>query len=559
MAEEQASETLRYFFSPEQPLGSVSAREEVAEEFRLVFRTYFDRENFPIQQLRRNPTMIIGRKGAGKTDALMSYSFGLSPTGRNGQYLPIYFDSKGASRLFTTIIVQVSDAVRQNAPPPMVEAIADLWDRLFWISILVRIAHETIDEDILEMGTLRQFAHSLGIRTDRVPDPYNVVLDALVSLLHIYAESREKIVGIDFFSAIPTIMRDHLDLENAKLIATNWLRNNNSQAIILFDSIESININEFNNDLVLSGLLKAIGAFEQPGLPVQFRCCIPSEIFHYLLISSSNALKDFQRAHTLHWHAGELLKIAARRYQKFIELWSPDNINALVSPYSLTHRSSGIDFWTAILPDTVPNAFSGSFERTIPYILRHTQLLPRHLLLILNKIISRSISEESSVTPSISPQIIVEEVWKSEELIRGQIFDSYKALWPQARDSLEHVLPSLGKNVVSYGDMHRTFNRSAARSLGFDDFRHFIRMLSELGVIGRFVGKTDRYTRAVFEYSEPSRLIFTSDDFLCIHPLFSSAYRVTHPQFPRGDFLPVYPLGTDPDELDRRREQSLNF
>lgn len=63
-------------------------------------------------------------------------------------------------------------------------------------------------------------------------------------------------------------------------------------------------------------------------------------------------------------------------------------------------------------------------------------------------------------------------------------------------------------------------------------------MLTEIGAVGRLVGETDRYYEGVFEYMVPNKLIYSSRDRFCIHPVFSEVYNVN------ADYEGVKPIYT---------------
>lgn len=547
---------LKNFFSHQHPLGEVTALERDEEQSHLVFSSYFDSENQPIQDLQREPSMIAGRKGSGKTDSLLSYRYASKASDR---YAPVvYFEASHAAKLISTVINQLSDVVYDNYPPPTVEAISDFWDSLFWITILEGIAQGSAERNSDEYSLISQFISSLFEDDTEHQTPYHTILSAIVKLRIGYNRSDYSMAGIDFFSAQDKIGFAGLTISDAVTAAYSYLKRTRNKAIVLFDSIEALDLDESHNKLVVAGLLKTVGSFQSSGPYAQFRCCVPAESYFKLIEMSSNVLKDFRNIHILHWHSSELLRICAKRYAEYLRLFAPEAVDEYVKPFNgFFKRSDVLKFWNKILPPRIPNTRKGSYEKTLPYIIRHTQLLPRHFLLIFNGFLSSAIQRTDSADPTlISVDEITSAVRETESRMVDQILDSYSAIWPDANEAMREVLPNLGTNIIRYSEFHTIYNRSATRHVhrNIDDFGDFLRMLSELGAVGRLTELTDEYAVAIFEYAEPHRMILTPADTLCIHPIFTERYRVIVPEDVPQSYSPVYPLGTDPRSPDYRDE-----
>ncbi|MDB2438135.1 hypothetical protein N9W89_05425 [Hellea sp.] len=551
---------LRDIFNDEFPLGPISSNEFNSYQHKEIFHAYFDTDNFSYQQIKRNPTMIVGRKGSGKTDALISQAIDRNLL-EGTEATIVYFSDKKAANSLSLVLSQVVSAIQESYPGPMVESVAEFWDGLFWLCICATLVLENKGDETPEINILEQYLIQYDINEEISLNPYRVLLKATKALREIYHESGLNNVGFGFFQSLPEINLGNITLRDAKFAAKNWLMRNGQSAYILFDSVEAIDLTNEDNDLVISALLKAIGDFAKPGVPVKFRCCIPSESYFHLSELSSNTIKDFRSVMVLQWTSGELLRIAAKRFLKYIQLWHSDEFEKFTDAFLVSERSGAIGFWKMILPDIVRNSRDKRAEGTLTYILRHTQLLPRHLIYILNNIVRRALSEnESDGFPRISAQAVVQEVQSSEEEIVSQILDSYSGMWPDANGVLEELLPRIEDNIIKYNKLQKIFNNSGAKPLmGGLGFKHTIKMLAEIGAVGRLIRTTERFHTGVFEYSEPNRLIFTPDDMLCVHPVFSSRYRAIKPGLNPDGFRPVYPYSIDPDTPDLRKSASPLF
>ncbi len=551
---------LKELFNIETPLGPISSNEFYSPEHKEIFHAYFDTHNFSYQQIKRRPTMIVGRKGAGKTDALISQAIDKGLNQGTSSVITYFSDNDSANTL-TLVIQQIVHAILETYPGPMVESVAEFWDGLFWISIFAKIVQENKSDSSSEIKVLSKYMKQYHIDDNVAKDPRRVMFRSIKVLREAYQKENFKNFGIGFFNALPDISLGGINLDDAIYAATNWLIRNEFEAYILFDSVECIDLIEATNHLAISAMLKSIGGFSKPGSPVKIRCCIPSESYFHLTDISSNTIKDFRSVMVLQWTPDELLRITAKRYLKFIQLWYPREYDKIVDRFDTTSRSGAIEFWESMLPDIVRNARNGKAERTLTYILRHTQLLPRHIIFILNAIIRRAISGSTGKgLPRIAAEDVVEEIKNSEIEIVKQILDSYTQMWPQANKVLEALVPEIKSNIIKYKELQILFNRSPSKGLmKGQGFHSTVRMLSELGAVGRLIRTTDRFHTGVFEYSEPNRLIFTPDDVLCFHPVFSSYYRAIPPEVSPKNFRPVYPYGVAPGSADRRVDRSILF
>lgn len=554
-------EILKNYFNSESPLGPTVSSDNSDAASQALFKRYFDRDNLISRQLMRYPTMIVGRRGAGKTDTLVS----CQADSRFNYY--VHFKAGDVSRTFTTIMRNVEEMSRLKNISPLVEIVADLWDSLFWIALAATISHSHENKDAAlnvspELSVMQDFLSGASIDANLAHSPYQVLATSLRALRQAYNEALESIHGTQnsesFGEMLPLLRLGNYRIADLKRAAINFLNYGDEQAAILFDSVESIDVSAESFQLSVSGLMKCIGDFEGMGTNrVHIRCCIPAEAYFSLLNISSNALKDFQRSVILHWHPIELLRLAAKRFKVYLQCNYPD-----VEQYEhliridLKERSEVLNFWAQILPEKVINRISQQEERTIPYILRHTQLLPRQILILMTSILNEMGPRPSISRGALTEELVVKGIREKEDTLASQAIKAYLFTWPDAERVINNVLPHLGSNIISYSELHKIVNQHAMlKQLGSERLSTYsdcIRMFTEIGVIGRLIKTTSEYAIAVFEYSEPNRVLLTEKDTICIHPIFCETYNVVVGGRTHGQYLPVYPMGTEPESQDRR-------
>ena len=186
-------------------------------------------------------------------------------------------------------------------------------------------------------------------------------------------------------------------------------------------------------------------------------------------------------------------------------------------------------------------------ESVIPYILRHTQLLPRQFFRYLNGIFVKNRRLGNDYL-KISSQAIKDGVAEHEQFIIGEIFSAFKYAYPDARRVCERCIPEL-PYAFSYSLLHKMYTRHAKAVMVGGDYYDFVRMLVEIGCVGRVIGGTDRYHIGEFEYTRPSRLTVSTSDTLCLHPVFSKILSARRPDI-NGKV--IYPYGSDVQGIDHR-------
>ncbi|HEU4744119.1 MAG TPA: hypothetical protein VFS61_02740, partial [Anaerolineales bacterium] len=324
------------------------------------------------------------------------------------------------------------------------------------------------------------------------------------------------------------------------------LKSSKKSFVILMDSLDDFRLDIDSVSRSLQGLLKFVGSMNKPRDVVDVRFCLPSELFHRIIKISSNPNKDFRRALKLQWTATELILIGAQRLMYYLFLYYPEFLKD-IPPLDLTKRSDALRLFSSVLPDKIINQ-AGYQEETMSYILRHTQLLPRHFLMLLNSIFKGLNAQLGSHPFPVPEEKIINGIRRVEEFIVSEIFVAFRLTYPTAQITCKRCLPELG-HKFSVGELHQVFTRHGKAVFSGDGMFEFQRMLIEIGAVGRVIrGKeTDLYIKGNFEYTVAHELTISHNDQLCIHPLFSGIFSNGN----RKD-RPVYPYGSALEDEDYR-------
>ena len=357
---------LRSYFSPDQPFGPINASRILD---RTAARELFDTENKIYAELTSHPSLslIVGRRGSGKTALLRSELL------RRDYAIIIELP---AAESFQQVVKTIQEFPVQVSPA---ESISKVWHYILWMALLTEIRSRFADG----VQPIQQYLDGLNL-SDK-SDPY-VVMREVLRKIRRYADEHMDGDSIDAaYDFVERLSFNGVTFQAAKQCAVDCL-NSNGPAIILMDSLDDFKLEHQANQNSLKGLLRCQAEFHAPNQPCALRCCLPAELMNPIYMRlSDNPLKDFGNKLDVIWKPDELLRIAAHRFRKYIEFYYPDAYDSEIRHYHLDKPKHLKEFWHRVMPERVRNRFDTREEATA-MILRHTQLLPRQLLVILNSI-----------------------------------------------------------------------------------------------------------------------------------------------------------------------------
>lgn len=517
-------DTLRPYITKDEPFGPIDSVDIDPRDTDAMNRL-FEKHNWIYKNLHQRPSIIMGRKGSGKTSYLRAVFF-------DRQY-DFYIEIRTAHLLGH--ISSVIQGLTRDAVFP--ETLSELWETILWTCVLAEMrAYGFMTFEALQV--VNAYLNKLGVRGGDTVD------DVLWKLANLFDEVMQQ----NPRDGIAEILRrfDRVSFDDAKALAVARLQSSKKSFVILMDSLDDFRLDIDSVSHSLQGLLKFVGSMNKPRDVVDIRFCLPSELFHRIVKISSNPNKDFRRALKLQWTASELVLIGAQRLMYYLALYYPGFLQGIPQP-DLTKRSDALMLFNKVLPEKIINQ-AGFQEETMSYILRHTQLLPRHFLMLLNSIFKGAGSEPNPFP--IAQEKIINGIRKVEEFIVSEIFVAFKLIHPSAELTCKRCLPELG-HKFSVGQLHQVFTRHGKAVFGGEGMFEFQRMLIEIGALGRVIpGKeTDVYIKGNFEYTVAHELTISHDDQLCVHPLFSGIFGSSA----RKD-RPVYPYGSVLEDEDYREK-----
>lgn len=498
----------------------------------------FDHRNLIYAQTSRvsRPAYIVGRKGAGKT------AFLRGPSGRD----------EGPQEVLRTAavyaeMVSVLNYYQHKRSPLFVPQVAEIWQAVLdHVAIFHAYQSATPDDPGADMQILWDY---LAATPDWLFDPTTVAERFL-------AELRRRTDDPDVHGLrelIEGLTRGGVCFARVRGALTSVLTKRERELTIVMDNLEDLHARVFELEQVLAGLFHAVGVVitkQDHERAFGLQLCLPSELWEQIHRVSANPEKDFGGNYlTIYWTARELLNLVGTRYRLFMETNHPDELRDLNPKYS-GDDDSGMALLRAALPRTVRNGL-GSEEDPVAYLLRHTQLLPRHLIEILNSVFTAPV-------PSSRPWAITEDALRvgtrsGERMIVEGIFAAHRASYPFAPAALKRIANRLAVCFPAR-ELRTVFNREGVKKVTGGDFDDFLEMLFTLGVLGVKVDETTRYNKAHFQYTFDSVINAEEDqDELCFHPLFTRyLFERSLGRLRKGGERPTYPYGSDPGDADYR-------
>ena len=514
--------SINTYITNEEPFGPIDSTDIDLRDVNAL-EMLFEHHNRIYDGLRNRPSIIMGRKGSGKTSYLRT----------------VFFDKK--YDYFTEIrtahvIARISKIIQGTTGEAVFpEVLAELWEMVLWICVLSEFRKlSLLPQDKVDLVNV--YLERIG-----VSDTTNVD-DVLWKLADVF----DQIIQESPNEGVTEILRrlDRLAFDNVMLLVMGSLKTANKKFVILMDSLDDFQLDIDSVARSLQGLLKFIGSMNKPRDVVDIRFCLPTELYRRIIKISSNPNKDFRRSLKLQWTASELTLIGAQRLKIFLELYYPSYLKKLL-PLDPTRMVDALELFNAVLPKTITNQ-GGFQEETLSYILRHTQLLPRHFLMLLNSIFRNMANIQVKNPFPISEAQITNGVRQVEERIVNEIFVAFKLIHPTAEEVCKRGLPQLG-HKFTMGELHKVFTWYGKAVFSGDSIFEFQRMLLEIGAMGRVIPdkSSDVYIQGTFEYTVDHEISISHNDEMCLHPLFSDVFHSAGEQD-----QPVYPYGSHLDDQD---------
>jgi len=492
-AQDQGIDSERDGLTELEPFGEADCESELKVMGSSEYsKYYFDHTRFNREALSPKVFLIIGRRGAGKTALSQFFSF--------QQLMPnvttIEVDEPAAFQQLMSKIAESAASTREVAIPRLVK----IWEFVIWSTIFWQLQDKDPRIKAAVFFTEQSNQVSTFIRQ---------VLKFLVSK---FLEANNDLADEleDFIS--------NERIQRAKKAVLEVVKGN--KVIIALDTMENYAVRDESMMRSMGALIQCASRFSRNHARhgIYLKVFIMAEIFPHLKEEVSlNPLKFIHDEIYLQWRPKDLMRLISWRYDRYLKQ------NNLLIPAAGdvdwdNHHDVLREKWEPYWGEKLKSR-QGIVEQTFPYVLRHTQLRPRQLIVLCNSIARHS--QDGDTFPKFEPDSIIEGIQRAEKRLAEEVMNSYSSVYPGAARIAEALsgLPLIFKGNELDKRAPQTASQWPAGEYSSYAFRQFV---SELGIVGRVrnVSEKTGIVEADFEYAGESRISLLVNDQCVIHPMF---------------------------------------
>jgi hypothetical protein len=499
------------------PFGEADCESEVEllkDEYRKYF---FFSTRFNDLALEPKCFLIVGRRGAGKTALSQFFSF----QERFPNTIAIDVDEPTA---FEQVLQKLPSLAAQNREVA-VPRIAKIWELVIWFIIFRELQAE--DPRI-------KAACLFGDINGKLPTFIRKVLNTVLN--------KVTQTELDLLDVLDEVFANHQVQAGQKAVLEVAKR---KPVIVAIDTLENYAINDAAMMHTIAALIQ-FGAnfnrgYARRGLHIKI--FLMAEIFPYIKEEVVlNTLKFVRDPLHLHWRPKDLMRLIGWRFHSYLK--AMNQVSDLAPAIDWDDYNDVLEkAWYPYFGRTLKNGQNFQ-ESTFPYILRHTQMRPRQLIVLCNAIAEQAM--QNHTFPHFESAAIVQAVNQGQNALAEEVFNSYSSVYPKVGRIVEALsgLPMVFKG----NELDRRAPLTASEwPHGEYSPLAFRQLVAELGIVGRVRRKDELagHIEADFEYSMESRLPLLVTDECVIHPMFYQKLNIIQAQN-----LRVYPF---PDRESYRR------
>jgi hypothetical protein len=479
-----------------QPFGHPACEAEVKSLKSDYSGLYFDEIPFTDACLKPETYLIVGRRGSGKTALAQYLSFQRKIP--SSIYVPV--DRPDS---YHRVLAEVASRASESREMAIKE-MQNVWEYLLWPFILETAKTSTLLHRNVEHNAISdRVAQRIRAITD------GSILDSLWNRTHtghptLDQQLQNLLGGSEFLSAKAQV------LKIARI----------TPIIVTLDTLEQYDVSNRHLMNAMAALIECAAEFNltysHDGLHLKLFMsgeALPHLEEEVLL----NTLKSIKDPVYLLWRPKDLLRLISWRLYRFLKRQGLLRAESAKDINWTNHHEVLAKMWIPYFGEYVTNSL-GKREHTFSYVLRHTQMRPRQLIVLCNSIANRAY--DAGGFPRFSEDDIRNGVREAESRLAVEIINSFSSLYP----NVSRIIDALGKmpKVFIGSDRDKRAKESAAAwPRGSYSPSSFKRLVAELGIVGRVMRRgTSGYIDADFEYSRKDRLPIRHDEECVIHPMF---------------------------------------
>ncbi|TND08180.1 MAG: Uncharacterized protein FD123_2574 [Bacteroidetes bacterium] len=500
------------------PFGENSCEDEKRLLLGEYEKYYFRNKRFETKILDRSTYLVVGRRGTGKSSLIEYFSF--NELHRHYRCIDV-----NEPQLYQVVLEKVARLLEENALHTSRRARL-IWKYVIWALIFREYEHA---DERISLAGMMDFGGGNKFSASRI------ILTLIQSLISKYTGLNIE----EVFRSIEEKLSSDVFLE-AQLSVLECSRTD--ETIIALDSIEDYPVGNSAMMEAISALVEYASEFnsEFSNKGLHLKVFLSSEIFPHLLSSViPNPLKVVRDPLVMHWRPKELLRFVCWRW--YLHLQQTGKLEAdfkidFERPADVLKK-----LWEPYFGHELVNG-SGSKEPSFAFLLRHTQLRPRQLVIICNQLFR--IMGENGYKSDNPSRDVARAIAEVQAQLAIEVINSYKKI----HHNVDRILNALTGLPMHFRgrelDRVAKITGSQWENEQYSPY-NFRAICAELGIIGR-VRNFDHRTGIIaadFEYFLEDNLVITDRDDCVFHPLFFNKYNVQH-NVPNAI---IYPFPDHPD------------
>ena len=498
------------------PFGEESCEHEVAVLQEKYQEYFYDQSRFNEEILARDTYLVVGRRGSGKTSLARYLTF--QNRIRNARCIDV-----DEPDVYNQALQDIANSSPYYSLDITTKRIEEVWEFLIWA--LIFNEYQDYSGDI-KAATLML---SPRVEVARLASKFLKQL-----LMHWLNDGGNLANEIEKLLSSSKFMKAQSQV--LEIVATE-------PVIVAVDTIERYD--PYNDALMatVTGLIQCANKFNilYATKGIYVKVFMSAEIYPHLVETViPNPTKQVRYPVFLYWRPKDLIRLSSWRFYRYLI----NNPQIKPQPPSLINWDKFQDvlekMWYPYFGKTVVN-LRGFEESSFPYILRHTQMRPRQLVVLCNTIAKAAIQAE--VFPELHKVSISRIVKETEKKLAVEILNSYSKIYPGVAKIVDALRSAPMIFDGSYLDKVAP-TTAAAWERGTYSPANFRQLVTELGIVGRIRSLDEKsgIASADFEYNLSDRLGITSNDKCAIHPMFYSKLQIQ-----RDSRVIVYPFPDHPD------------
>jgi hypothetical protein len=498
-----------------EPFGQPDCESELRLLKGAYSKLYFDETPFNESAIAPETYLIIGRRGSGKTALSQYFSF------QRVLDDPISVDVDEPAvfqKVLSDVAAHASD-VREIAIPRL----RKIWEYVIWCVIF---------EHTKNMSNVINEACDMSPKPGgRVSYLVNAAIEKVIS---VFREVEEKVVD----ARLDLLLSD----DRAAVARAEVLRLATTRPIIIaIDTLEKYDVSNDSLMNAMAALVQCAADFnvEYSDRGIHLKIFMSGEIFPYLKEEVlQNPSKSVKHAVYLLWRPKDLLRLISWRFYQYLRHHNLLRDESKGQIDWEDHSEVMEKVWRPYFGFELTNN-RGLRERTFAYVLRHTQMRPRQLIMLCNAIARRAI--KARTFPLFAEDDIKTAVKDEETELAGEIINSFSSVYPHVSTIVDALMKM--PMIFMGNELDKRASQSASEwPVDMYSPARFRRLVAELGVVGRVRrhNETAGYIDSDFEYSLRDRMPLTHRDECVIHPMF---YRRLNVEF--NSSARVMPFSTE--------------